>query len=239
MFFEWPIYECLSALQGKRLDQDDGYNYYDSLQAHLKEEIGHYKRTVEQTFHMYSGVCKRLKAKNVSFDSATDIKHNFFNYFQKWWLIITSAAVKLKKERKIVLNGTRTHDLCDTGAVLYKLRYQANWELITLWVRNIPVDGENTSEDIWTMEKHMKTWLIFAVINLHQCTNYATVKLRRRNLKRLWVRRLKQSLQKSKQKQTLAKHSGRQRVWYCGHFLLSTKRVLLVLSWNHIVEIKN
>ena len=27
-------------------------------------------------------------------------------------------------------------------AVLYQLRYQANWELVTLLVRNIPVDGE-------------------------------------------------------------------------------------------------
>ena len=28
------------------------------------------------------------------------------------------------------LNGIRTHDLCDTGAVLYPLSYQANWELV-------------------------------------------------------------------------------------------------------------
>ena len=34
------------------------------------------------------------------------------------------------------LNGIRTHDLCDTGAVLYQLSYQANWELAILWVRN-------------------------------------------------------------------------------------------------------
>ena len=36
----------------------------------------------------------------------------------------------------------RTHDPCNTGAVLYQLSYQANWELVTLCVRNIPVDGE-------------------------------------------------------------------------------------------------
>ena len=30
------------------------------------------------------------------------------------------------------LNGIRTQDLCDTGAVLHKLSYQANCELITL-----------------------------------------------------------------------------------------------------------
>ena len=40
------------------------------------------------------------------------------------------------------LNGIRDHDLCDTGAVFYQLSYQANWELATLRVRDIPVEGE-------------------------------------------------------------------------------------------------
>ena len=34
------------------------------------------------------------------------------------------------------LRGIRTHDLCDTGAVLYQLSYQAIWELVTLWVQS-------------------------------------------------------------------------------------------------------
>ena len=38
---------------------------------------------------------------------------------------------RLKKEQS-GLNGIRTHDLRDTGAVLYPLSYQANWELATL-----------------------------------------------------------------------------------------------------------
>ena len=42
------------------------------------------------------------------------------------------AVVKLKPERNSGLNGIRTHDLCDTGAVLYRLSYQAIWELVTL-----------------------------------------------------------------------------------------------------------
>ena len=33
-------------------------------------------------------------------------------------------------------NEIQTHDICDTGAVLYQLSYQANWELANLWVRN-------------------------------------------------------------------------------------------------------
>ena len=37
--------------------------------------------------------------------------------------------MKLKPEKKSGLNGIRTHDLCDTGAVLCQLRYHANWEV--------------------------------------------------------------------------------------------------------------
>ena len=33
--------------------------------------------------------------------------------------------MKLKPEKNSGLNGIRTHDLCDTGAVLYELSYQA------------------------------------------------------------------------------------------------------------------
>ena len=57
----------------------------------------------------------------------------------KIWLIIavmhtTSAVVKLKPEKNSGLNGIRTHDLCDTGAVLYQLSYQAtgSWPLCEL-----------------------------------------------------------------------------------------------------------
>jgi len=49
--------------------------------------------------------------------------------------------VKLKLEKNAGLNVIGTHDLCDTGAMLYQLSYQANWELVTLWVRNVTVDG--------------------------------------------------------------------------------------------------
>ena len=37
--------------------------------------------------------------------------------------------MKLKPEKNSGLNGIQTHDLCNTGAVLYQLSYQANWEL--------------------------------------------------------------------------------------------------------------
>ena len=58
----------------------------------------------------------------------------------------TSADMKLKPEKNSGLNGIRTRDLCDTGAVFCQLSYQAKWELVTLKVRNILVDGEDTSE---------------------------------------------------------------------------------------------
>ena len=54
--------------------------------------------------------------------------------------------MKLKPQRNLGLNGI----LCDTGAVLYQLSYQANLELVTLWVRNIPVDGDECK---WRYER--------------------------------------------------------------------------------------
>ena len=48
--------------------------------------------------------------------------------------------MKLKPEKKSALNGIWI--FCDTGAVLYQLSYQANWKLVRLCVRNIPVGEE-------------------------------------------------------------------------------------------------
>ena len=45
--------------------------------------------------------------------------------------------------KNTTLNGIRTHDLCNSSAVLHQLRYQANRELVMLWGRNIPVDDED------------------------------------------------------------------------------------------------
>ena len=61
-------------------------------------------------------------------------------------------SCEIKAWKKSGLNGIRTHDLCDTGAALYQLSYQvyqAIWELVTLWVRNIPVTSSQ-------MELHSK-----------------------------------------------------------------------------------
>ena len=58
------------------------------------------------------------------------------------------AVVKLKPEKNAGLNRIQTHDLCDTGAVFYQLSYQADWELATMWVRNIPVEAENSNLDL-------------------------------------------------------------------------------------------
>ena len=55
---------------------------------------------------------------------------------------INLSSCEIKAWKKIwSLNGIRAHELCDTIAVLYQLSYQANLELATLWVRNIPVEG--------------------------------------------------------------------------------------------------
>ena len=42
-------------------------------------------------------------------------------------------------------------DLCDAGAVLYQSSYQANWELIVLWVDNKPIDnGYRSTFEVYT-----------------------------------------------------------------------------------------
>ena len=45
-----------------------------------------------------------------------------------------SKYVKRKPEENSGLDGIQTHDLCDAGAVLYQLSYQANWELAPSWL---------------------------------------------------------------------------------------------------------
>ena len=55
-----------------------------------------------------------------------------------------NLVMKLKLEKISGLGGFQTHNLCDTGAVLYQLSYQAIWELVTLRVRNILADDEDT-----------------------------------------------------------------------------------------------
>ena len=40
------------------------------------------------------------------------------------------------------LNGDSNPDLCDAGAVLYQLSFQANWEQVFMWVDYEPVDME-------------------------------------------------------------------------------------------------
>ena len=49
--------------------------------------------------------------------------------------------MKLKPEKNSGLNGIRTHDLYDTGAVLYQVSYQVNCELVIY-----PYMMKNTSE---------------------------------------------------------------------------------------------
>ena len=70
---------------------------------------------------------------------------------------LSSCEIKAWKKNS-GLNGIRTHDLCDTGGVSWQLSFQANWELVTLWACNIPVDGEECKwiygiSYIWTAEK--------------------------------------------------------------------------------------
>ena len=52
------------------------------------------------------------------------------------------SSFEIKAWKKFRLKQARTHGLCDTDSLLYQLSYQANLELATLLVRNMPVEGE-------------------------------------------------------------------------------------------------
>ena len=58
----------------------------------------------------------------------------------KIWSLSSCDIKTCKKDSD--LNWIRSHDLCDTGVQLHQSSYQANWELTTLWVRNIPTEGD-------------------------------------------------------------------------------------------------
>ena len=75
---------------------------------------------------------------------------------------LSSCEIKAWKKtpKSSSLNGSRTHDLCDTGAVLYQLSYQTNWELVTLWVRNIPADGEEERSYTWSGEWKIERFVL-------------------------------------------------------------------------------
>ena len=66
---------------------------------------------------------------------------------------LTTQLEKLRKESQQKNSGGLKRDLCDTGAVFYRLSYQANWELVILCVRDKPWKMENESERFF---KHME-----------------------------------------------------------------------------------
>ena len=47
------------------------------------------------------------------------------------------SSCEITPRKNSGLNGIRTHDLCDTGAVLYQLSYQANWEMVTFPLQTV------------------------------------------------------------------------------------------------------
>ena len=74
------------------------------------------------------------------------------------------AWKKFRPER-----DSNPHDLCDTAAALYRLSYQAIWELVTLWVRNIPVEVQDVNEYMkdHIFELRRKIWICDWSSQLH------------------------------------------------------------------------
>ena len=62
-------------------------------------------------------------------------------YKRKWSSQLWSnLAVTNKAQKKFWgFNGIQTHDLCDTGVMLYQLSYEASWEAGQVRVQFIPV----------------------------------------------------------------------------------------------------
>ena len=56
------------------------------------------------------------------------------------------ALLKQRRERSenSNLNGDSNPDLCDAGAVLHQLNYQANWEQVVVWVVDVEIGDDNT-----------------------------------------------------------------------------------------------
>ena len=62
-----------------------------------------------------------ILAQHVSSFTCSQLSRNYeFMIYHRSYTV-----VKLKLEKNSGLNGIRTHDLCDIGAVLYQLSYQA------------------------------------------------------------------------------------------------------------------
>ena len=84
------------------------------------------------------------------------------------------SSCEFKAWNNTGLNGIWTHDLCDTGAVLYQL----------LWVCDILVKGEECKwlyerSYIWSVERYMDLWWIITVIHsLSSCEIKAWKKFR-------------------------------------------------------------
>ena len=53
---------------------------------------------------------------------------------ERYEFMIDIGVVNIKPIKKLRPERDSNHDLCDTSAVLYQLRYQAIWELVTLYV---------------------------------------------------------------------------------------------------------
>ena len=63
-----------------------------------------------------------------------EVTHMKYIYFELSQLCtqLSYAAAQIRPAKNSGLNGIRTHDLCDTGAVLHQLSYQANWDLVII-----------------------------------------------------------------------------------------------------------
>ena len=109
--------------------------------------------TTSQIFSTYSS--------HLSHDVNEYIKDHIFELRRKIWIYDWSSQLHTNLSSYEIKARIRTHDLCDTSTVLYQLSYQPIWELVTLWVHNIPVEVMDANEYMkdHTFELRRKIWI--------------------------------------------------------------------------------
>ena len=122
----------LKAFKWKKINDRFSREYLEICNGQLA--YGANLRSVAWPFYCCINKCTymkhifELRMKDQIEERSSQLPLNLSSCEKKAW----------KKEKKSGLNRIQTHDLCD----VCQLSYQANWKLVILWARNIPVKDE-------------------------------------------------------------------------------------------------
>ena len=111
--------------------------------------------------------CNDVSVANKKGTTSEYMKDHIFKLWRKIYqhsYANNLSSCEIKAWKNLGLNGIRTHDLCNTGAALYQQSYQSSWELVTLWICNMPLHGE---EYKWTYERSYIFELVYCTYIKH------------------------------------------------------------------------